>query len=81
MTSGEAKQVFAGALALVAPEIDLETVDPAGDFRDQVDIDSMDVVNLMIHIFEATGIDIPESDYGQFETLDQIIGYLVDRSA
>jgi acyl carrier protein len=79
MTSSEAKQVFAGALALVAPEIDLGTVEPAANFRDQVDIDSMDVVNLMIHIFEATGIDIPESDYAHFETLDQIIAYLVVR--
>jgi acyl carrier protein len=38
----------------------------------------MDILNLMIAIHEATGVDIPE-DYPQMTTLDGVVAYLRTR--
>ena len=35
------------ALASVAPESESEPIDPEADFRDQLDIDSMDFLNFV----------------------------------
>jgi acyl carrier protein len=49
--------------------------------RDQLDIDSMDFLNFVIGIDEATGLDIPERDYPQLATLDGCVEYLRTRVA
>jgi acyl carrier protein len=69
------------ALAQVAPEADLEGLDPRGDFREELDLDSMDVLNLVISLHDATGVDIPERDYPHLVTLDACVSYLSERLA
>ena len=44
-------------------------VDPAVDLREQIHLDSMDILNLMIAVHEATGVEIPEADYAKMSTL------------
>lgn len=63
-------------LSEVAPEVDVTNVDPAEDLRDQLDLDSMDILNLAIGLFQATGTEVPERDYGQIVTVDGCVGYL-----
>jgi acyl carrier protein len=63
-------------LGEVAPEVDLTSVDPAEDLRDQLDLDSMDILNLAIGLFQATGIEVPERDYGRIVTVDGCVSYL-----
>lgn len=67
------------ALGAVAPEADLEAL--AGDLplRDQVDIDSMDFLNFAIGLHERLGVEVPEADYPQLETLDDCVRYLTAR--
>ncbi len=81
MTDEQIKALVLGEIAKIAPEIDPLQIDPAGDLRDQVDLDSMDVHNLMIAIYQATGIDIPEVDYPQLRTLERCVAYLSARMA
>jgi len=72
----EIKALIVSELAKIAPEVDANDIDPAGDLREQIDLDSMDILNLMIAIHEATGVDIPEADYPQLATLDACVSYL-----
>lgn len=44
--------------------------------REQVDIDSMDILRLMIGIPEATEVDIPEADYPQIASPHDCVAYL-----
>jgi acyl carrier protein len=81
MTDTEIRATVLEQLAEVAPEVDPATLDPAGDIRDQVDIDSMDFLNFVIALHERLGVEIPESDYGKLGTLDGIVAYLADRVA
>lgn len=68
-------------LGQVAPEVDLGSVDPAEDIREQLDLDSMDVLNLAIGLFQATGVEVPERDYGRIVTVDGAVEYLTSRMA
>lgn len=67
------------ALARIAPEVDPATLKGAVPLREQVDIDSMDFLNLVIDLHRELGIDIPESDYGKLSTLDDMVSYLGTR--
>lgn len=80
MTPDEARQVLFEELGNIAPEWDPAVIDPQDDIREAMDIDSMDVLNLVIALNKRTGIDIPEADYGKLITIDGAVAYLVAKS-
>ena len=63
----------------IAPEIDLAAIDPAGDLRETLDIDSMDFLNFITAIHHRLGVDIPELDYPKLVTLDGAVAYIAAR--
>lgn len=79
MTDDKIKALVLDQLRNIAPEVDADQIDPAVDLREQIDLDSMDILNLMIAIHEATGVDIPEADYPQMSSLSASITYLRTR--
>ena len=72
----EIKALYLRELHKIAPEVDLNEIDRAIDVRGQIDLDSMDILNLAVAIHEAAGIDIPEADYPQMTTINGCIAYL-----
>jgi acyl carrier protein len=80
MTEVEIKQVVRDALSNVAPEVDLDTIDPARDLRDQIDIDSVDFLNFVIGLHKQLGIEIPDADVAKLTTLDGCVAYLTDKT-
>jgi acyl carrier protein len=76
MTDEEIKALVLRELGNIAPEAETDQLDPAVDLREQLDLDSMDILNWMIAIHEATGVEIPEADYPQLATLDSCVRYL-----
>lgn len=80
MKPEDARALVLRILHRTAPEFDLETLASDKPLRDQIDIDSMDFLNAIIDIHEQTGVDIPETDYPQLETLDSTVQYLVAHS-
>ena len=66
-------------LANIAPEVaidEIDEIDADGDLRDEMDIDSMDHLNLMIALHKRLGIAIPEKDYPKLLTLNSAVAYL-----
>jgi len=76
MTDAEIRALVLREIGTIAPEADLEQIDPTVNLREQLDIDSMDALNIMVGIHDATGVDIPEADYPQMTTLDRCVAYL-----
>ena len=74
-----AKEAILQAFRKVAPEADLATLDPDVPIRDQIDIDSMDQLNVVIRLHEILGVTIPESDYRRLTTINGMIAYLGER--
>ena len=75
-TEGELQAVVIRALTEVAPDIDPDAIDPYTDLAEQLDIDSMDFLNIVVAIHEETGIEIPERDYPKLSTLSDAVDYL-----
>ena len=72
--------IVRAALGKVAPEFDPDVIDPGADFHDDLGLDSMDTLNLVIALHEATGIDIPERDYPRITSIASTVAYLGDRT-
>lgn len=81
MTDSSTLQIVFRALADIAPEIDPATLDHEVDLREQVDLDSMDFLNLMEAVAAATGVEVPERDYPQVATLAGLTAYIDARVA
>ena len=81
MSANAMRDVVLAVLGEIAPEVDPAAIDPEVDFRDQLDLDSMDMLNLVIGVHERTGIDIPEEDYADLSSLNGFVAYLVTRDA
>ncbi len=76
MTEAEITALVTRTLYDVAPEIEGEEIAPDEPFTDQFEMDSMDLLNLVIGLHEATGLDIPEADNPHFTTLALSVSYL-----
>jgi acyl carrier protein len=76
----QALAAVTAALAGIAPEVDLGTVDAGARLREEIDLDSLDFLNLVQALHDATGIDIPEADYPRVESLRDLVRYLADDS-
>ena len=76
MSDPDIRAVVYEELNNIAPEVDLAAVDPAGDLREALDIDSMDFLNFISAVHQRLGVDIPERDYPKLVTLDGAMTYL-----
>lgn len=76
MTATETRTMVLQAIHRVAPESEPEHLDPDIPFRDQIDFDSVDFVNLMELLQQAFQRKIPENDYPALATLNGILAYL-----
>ena len=63
----------------IAPEADLTVLKPDVAFREQLDLDSMDLLNFVVALHAAVGVEIPEADYPKLATLDACVEYLAAR--
>ena len=79
MTKQEIRETVLRVLGQIAPEADLSRIQPSLSIRDQLDIDSMDLLNWVIGLHKELKVDIPESDYPRLATLDGCIDYLASR--
>ena len=80
MTEAEIKQVVRDALSNVAPEVDVDALNPAKDLRDQIDIDSVDFLNFVIGLHKALNIEIPDTDVAKLTTLNGCVNYLLAKT-
>lgn len=63
----------------IAPEVDPAALAPDQPLRSQVDLDSMDWLNVIVGLHQRFGLEIPEADYAALGSLDAIERYLADR--
>lgn len=76
MTRDEIRATVLRILGGIAPEADLEALQPDAPLRDQLDIDSIDFMNFLIAVDKELHLDIPESDYGKVATLARCVDHL-----
>lgn len=79
MTREEIKTVVLAIIAEIAPDEDLSDIKSDVPFRDQVELDSMDFLDIVMELRKRYGIEVPEDDYQELATLDGSVAYLEPR--
>ena len=68
------------ALTEIAPEVDPVSLNPDLPIRDQVDFDSVDLLNFVVALEEMFEVTVPERDYPQIATIGGMVEYLASRA-
>jgi acyl carrier protein len=76
MTRDEITGTVLRVLGQIAPEADLSQLKPHLRIRDQLDVDSMDLLNFVIGLHKELKVEIPEADYPKLSTLNGCTDYL-----
>ena len=79
MTIDDPRTLLAELLHRIAPEVDLDEVDPDAPLQESMDLDSMDFLNLVTALHEATGIEVPERDDPSLATVTGFLDYVMAR--
>lgn len=79
MTPEDIRAVVIEELENIAPEADATAVPGDADLREELDIDSMDVLNFVTALHKRLGVDIPDKDQPKLLTLDGAVAYLEER--
>ena len=70
------KEIVLGIIRVVAPDADLSRVDPDVRLRDQLDMDSMDFLDIVMELRKRYKIEVPKEDYPRLATLNSCVEYL-----
>lgn len=81
MNETEIKARVLEIIKSIAPELEEAELRADRPLRDQIDLDSMDWLNVLVALHEKLKVDIPEADYGKLVTLDDLVAYLRERLA
>jgi acyl carrier protein len=81
MTNDDCKKLVLEIIADIAPDEDLSNVKPEVRLRDQLQLDSMDFLDIVMELRKRHGIEVPEADYMKLASLDSCAQYLVPKFA
>jgi len=76
MTSGEIREEILDILESIAPDEDLTSIDDVVNFRDQLELDSMDFLDIVMELRKRHRVQIPEDDYVQLASMSSTITFL-----
>jgi len=81
MTDDSIYTILIKHLGRVAPEIAVDDIDPKADLREEFDIDSMDFMTLITALGKELSLPMPEADYDQMRSFDDLLAYLRSQTA
>lgn len=76
MTTAEISDEILDILSDIAPDEDLSGLDPSKPFREQLELDSMDFLDIVMELRKRYKIQIPEADYTHLASLSSTVAYL-----
>ncbi|MBL9164502.1 MAG: acyl carrier protein [Planctomycetaceae bacterium] len=76
MTRDEIKLEVLDILSDIAPDEDLSQLKDEQSFREQMELDSMDFLDIVMELRKRHRIQIPEDDYVNLASMDSTVTYL-----
>ncbi|MDP7204738.1 MAG: acyl carrier protein [Pirellulaceae bacterium] len=78
MTPDSIREVIVEILSVINPDnVDqLAVMDDEQPFREQLDLDSMDFLDIVLELRKRFRIQVPEDDYAQLDTMSSTVAYL-----
>ncbi len=79
MTRDEIKDIILEIIEDIDEEADFDNLDAAAPLRDQLDLDSMDFLDIVMELRKRYKLQIPEEEYPELATLNSCVNYLEPR--
>ncbi|HEX2477411.1 MAG TPA: acyl carrier protein [Lacipirellulaceae bacterium] len=76
MTPAEIREEVLDILRDIAPDEDLTQLDDDVRFREQLELDSMDFLDIVMELRKRHRIQIPEDDYINLASMHSTVAYL-----
>ncbi len=76
MTKDEVKEAVKDIIATIAPDEDVSSLNDTDLLRDQIELDSMDFLDIVMELRKRYGALVPESDYDELGSLESCANYL-----
>ena len=76
MTSAEIRQVVLDILGDIAPDEDLSKLKEDVPLREQMELDSMDFLDIVMELRKRYRVQIPEDDYIELSSMQSTVRYL-----
>ena len=76
MTRDAISDVIIEIIKDIDEDADITTLASDQPLRDQLDLDSMDFLDIVMELRKRYKLQIPEEDYPQLATLDSCVNYL-----
>ncbi|MDT3678040.1 MAG: GNAT family N-acetyltransferase [Burkholderiaceae bacterium] len=73
------RAAIVGAIEAVAPGVELRNIRPDLPLREQVDLDSMDWLNVLDALEQRLSMPLSESELGRLDTLDELVAHVAAR--
>lgn len=76
MTRDEIREEVLNILADIAPDEDLSSLDDTQSFREQMELDSMDFLDIVMELRKRHRVQVPEDDYVNLASMNSTVDYL-----
>ncbi|MDA3971196.1 MAG: acyl carrier protein [Desulfobulbaceae bacterium] len=81
MTRNEIKDLILEIIKDIDEDAEFDGLDPDKPLRDQLDLDSMDFLDIVMELRKRHGLLLPEDEYPELATLSSCVNYLEPKLA
>jgi acyl carrier protein len=76
MTQDQVREAVLNIISDIAPDEDISSIKDELNLRDQMDLDSMDFLDIVMELRKRFDIEVPEDDYPQLASMASCVTYL-----
>ncbi len=76
MTPAEIREEILDILSEIAPDEDLSDLEDDKSFREQMELDSMDFLDIVMELRKRHRVQIPEDEYTNLASMASTVSYL-----
>ncbi len=76
MSKEEIREIIYNIIKEIAPDENLSNLDDTRAIRDQIELDSMDFLDIVLELRKRYKVDVPEEDYPKLATINGCVEYL-----
>ncbi|MAE45267.1 MAG: acyl carrier protein [Planctomycetes bacterium] len=76
MTNEDIIQAVKDIISTIAPDEEVESLKTDVSLREQIELDSMDFLDIVMELRKRYGVNVPEEDYKALASLDSCVDYL-----
>lgn len=81
MTASQVRQIVIDIIADIAPDEDVSSLDDKKSLREQLDLDSMDFLDIVMELRKRHKVEVPQEDYPKLASLESCVAYLSPKLA